>query len=125
MVDLPQHQDPCIRTDLGAPEIDTNAAVEARDNTTVFRFTRLVHANASLECRVFAIISGTWKYFEDFSQHFSRIIRDKVRDLAPLRSVHWMSKVCLRVLGMQMRRFVEYGRIGGKKWTPEFGQGDN
>jgi len=58
LVDLPQHQDPCIRADLGSPEIDTNGAFEARGNTTVFTFTNLVHVKTSRQCRILIIASG-------------------------------------------------------------------
>jgi hypothetical protein len=74
-VDFPQHQNTCIRADLGSPEIDTNGPVETRKNSISFPLTMLVLPNASPKCHVFVIISGAWLGFQRFSLHYSGIIQ--------------------------------------------------
>jgi hypothetical protein len=56
-----------FQVSLCAPEIDRDGTVETRDSSSVFTFTSLVHPNSSSKCGVFAIISGAWRAFEQFS----------------------------------------------------------
>jgi hypothetical protein len=63
--------------------LSTDGAVEARDNTTVFTFTSLIHPNSSPKRRVFAIISSGCGSFEFFFLRFSRIIQASLGEGGP------------------------------------------